>query len=82
VLIKFRWLDLFVFLMSCLKLLIKALNNRSAVVADEIVSLIQSPFVKGRFLLESVVLLHETIHRMHKTKKPLEYFLRSILKTI
>ena len=52
------------------KIFTKVLNNRTICLADKIVDDIQSAFIKGRFILDSVVLLHETIHYMHKRKKP------------
>jgi hypothetical protein len=51
------------------KLVTKVMNNRAIQVADEVISKIQSAFIRGRFILDSVVILHETMHYIHKKKK-------------
>jgi SAM-dependent MidA family methyltransferase len=38
-------------------------------VADRLISKNQSAFIKGRFILESVVAAHEIIHDIHKNKE-------------
>jgi hypothetical protein len=45
------------------------MNNRAIIVANEVISKIQLAFIKGRFILDSVVVLHETMHYIHKKKK-------------
>jgi hypothetical protein len=47
----------------------KALNNRLIKVADRLISKNQTAFVKGRFILESVVVAHGIIHDIHKNKE-------------
>ena len=47
----------------------KALNNRLLRVADRLISKNQTAFIKGRFILESVVAAHEIIHDIHKNKE-------------
>jgi hypothetical protein len=51
------------------KIVTKVMNNRAILVADEVISKSQSAFIKGRFILDSVVILHETMHYIHKKKK-------------
>jgi hypothetical protein len=51
------------------KIFRKFLKNRAIVVADKVISNIKSAFIKGRFILDSVTLLHETLHCMHRKKK-------------
>jgi hypothetical protein len=50
------------------KIFTKVMNNRAILVAEEVISKIQSAFIKGRFILDSVVVLHETMHYIHKKK--------------
>jgi hypothetical protein len=38
-------------------------------VADRLISKNQSAFIKGRFILESVVVVHEIIHDIHRNKE-------------
>jgi hypothetical protein len=44
------------------------MNNRAILVSKELISKIQSAFIKGRFILDSLVVLHETMHYIHKKK--------------
>jgi hypothetical protein len=56
---KFRHISL----INCsFKIVAKALNNRLALICDRLLSCNQIAFVKGRFILESVVSAHEIIH--------------------
>ena len=50
------------------KIFTKVLNTRAMLVADKIVSKIQTAFMKGRYLLDNVVMLHETMHYLHRNK--------------
>ena len=50
------------------KIFIKVLNTRAMLVADKVVSRIQTTFIKGRYILDNVVMLHETMHFLHKNK--------------
>ena len=43
-------------------------TNRLGSVADKVVSPTQTAFIKGRNILEGVVILHETIHELHRKK--------------
>jgi len=66
VLKKFRPISL----LNCsFKIFSKALNNRLIKVADRLISPNQTMFIKGRFILESVVTVHEIIHYIHKNKQ-------------
>jgi hypothetical protein len=47
----------------------KVLTNRINLVAQKVVSPSQTAFLPGRYILEGVVILHETIHEMHRKKK-------------
>jgi hypothetical protein len=50
-------------LINCsFKIFVKALNNRLALISGRLLSCNQTVFVKGRFILESVVSAHEIIH--------------------
>jgi hypothetical protein len=51
------------------KIFTKVLANRLTTVADKVVRQSQTAFMPGRNILEGVVILHETIHEMHKKKK-------------
>ena len=66
VLKKFRPISL----LNCsFKIFSKALNNILIKVADRLISPNQTMFIKGRFILESVVTAHEIIHYIHKNKQ-------------
>jgi hypothetical protein len=47
----------------------KAMNNRLTKVADRLICANQKAFLKGRFILESVVAAHEIIHDIHRNNK-------------
>jgi hypothetical protein len=51
------------------KIFTKVLANRLTAVADKVVRKSQTVFMSGRNILEGVVILHETIHELHKKKK-------------
>ena len=66
VLKKFRPISL----INCnFKFFSKLLNNRLIKVADRLVASNQTTFIKGKFILESVVAAHEIIHEVHKQKE-------------
>ena len=46
----------------------KLLNNRLIAVADRLIASNQTAFIKGRYILESVVAAHEIIHEVHRSK--------------
>lgn len=51
------------------KIFMKVLANRVALVAQKIIRPSQTAFLPGRNIMEGVVILHETIHEMHRKKK-------------
>lgn len=58
-------------LLNCsFKIFSKLLTLRLSSVAQRIVSPTQSAFIKGRFILESVVVAHELVHGIHKSGEP------------
>ena len=60
---KFRPISL----LNCsFKIFTKVLTNRLATVVNRFISNCQSAFIKGRFILESVVTAHEVIHEVHR----------------
>jgi predicted rRNA methylase YqxC with S4 and FtsJ domains len=48
------------------KIFTKVAKNRINIVADQVIILTQSAFMAGRNILEGVVILHETIHGLHR----------------
>src|SRR5438128_10621848 len=46
----------------------KVATNRLSLMADKVVSPTQTAFLRGRNILEGVVILHETIHEMHRKR--------------
>jgi hypothetical protein len=53
----------------CFKNFSKVLTIRLEKVSHRLVAKEQSAFIKGRFILESVVIAHEVIHFLHKSKE-------------
>jgi hypothetical protein len=51
------------------KIFAKAMNNRLEMVCNRLLAPNQTTFVKGRFILESVVSAHEIIHRVVRSKE-------------
>jgi hypothetical protein len=51
------------------KIFTKVLNNRILKVADKLIGPSQTTFIPGRYIMEGVVTLHETIHELHKKKQ-------------
>jgi len=51
------------------KIFSKLLNNRMVRVANRLVASNQTTFIKGRFILESVVAAHEIVYEVHKQKQ-------------
>jgi hypothetical protein len=47
----------------------KVLTNRIGVVADRLIASNQTSFIKGRYILESVVTAHEILHDKHHNKQ-------------
>jgi len=50
------------------KIFTKVLNNRLLKVADKLIGPSQTAFIPGRYIMEGVVILHETIHELHRKK--------------
>src|SRR6266498_2860388 len=50
------------------KIFTKVGTNRINRVADKVISPSQTAFLRGRNILEGVVILHETIHELHRKK--------------
>lgn len=46
------------------------MTNRVSPISARLLSSCQSAFVKGSYILESVVTAHETIHELYQSKKP------------
>jgi hypothetical protein len=58
-------------LLNCsFKLFGKLITCRLEKVCQEIIAKEQSAFIRGRFILESVVVAHELVHSIHKSKEP------------
>jgi hypothetical protein len=51
------------------KIFTKVATNRINLVADHIISPTQTAFMRGRNILEGVVILHEMIHELHQKKQ-------------
>lgn len=65
-LMKFRPLSL----INCsFKIFAKILNNRLVVVDDRLIASNQTTFIKGRYIMESVVAAHEIIHEVYRNKE-------------
>ena len=47
------------------KIFTKVEVNRLTQVADKVIRPTQSAFMPGRYILEGVVILHETVHELH-----------------
>jgi hypothetical protein len=52
------------------KWITKALTNRLVPIAKHIIDPNQTGFVKGRNILEGVVILHEVLHELRKIQGP------------
>ena len=44
-------------------------TNRISMVAKKVISPTQTAFLPGRNIMEGVVVLHETIHELHRKKQ-------------
>jgi hypothetical protein len=51
------------------KIFTKVATNRITGVAQKVISPTQTAFIPGRNIMEGVVILHETIHDLHRKKK-------------
>jgi exonuclease III len=52
----------------CFKIFTKVGTNRITGIAESVVQPTQTAFMPGRYILEGVVILHETIHELHRKK--------------
>jgi hypothetical protein len=50
------------------KIFTKVLTNRIGVIVDKIINPSQTDFMPRRNILKSVIVLHETIHELHRKK--------------
>jgi hypothetical protein len=58
-------------LLNCIfKFFSDILTLRLEKVSQRLVAKEQSAFIRGRYILESVVIAHEIVHSIHKTKTP------------
>jgi hypothetical protein len=63
---KFRPISL----LNCsYKIFTRVLTSRVGLVADRLIASNQTAFIKGRYILESVVTAHETLHSVHQSKQ-------------
>jgi hypothetical protein len=63
---KFQPISLF----NCsYKIFTKVLTNRVGKVIDRLICSNQTSFIKGRYILKSVVTAHEVLHNVHKGKQ-------------
>lgn len=52
------------------KIFTKLLPIRLGKIYDTLICPQQSAFIRGRYILESVVVAHEVVHSLHKSKEP------------
>jgi hypothetical protein len=50
------------------KIFTKVMTNRMALVAQKIIRSSQTAFMTGRNIMDGAIVLHETIHEMHRKK--------------
>jgi hypothetical protein len=53
----------------CFKIFSKACTKRMGICVDRLISSNQTSFIRGRYILESVVTTHEVIHDVHHNKE-------------
>jgi hypothetical protein len=51
------------------KIFTKVLANRLSSIANKVIKPSQTAFLPGRYILEGVVILHETIHELHRKRQ-------------
>jgi hypothetical protein len=49
-----------------LKIITKGVNDRLSLIDDDIIDKTQTTFMKNRFIMEGVVVLHEVLHEVKK----------------
>jgi hypothetical protein len=58
-------------LLNCsFKIFSKLLANRLENVCQRLIAREQSAFIRGRYILESVIIAHELVHSVHKSREP------------
>jgi hypothetical protein len=58
-------------LLNCsFKIFGRLLTTRLEKICERIVAQEHSAFIRGRYILESVVVAHEVVHSLHRTKEP------------
>jgi hypothetical protein len=67
--IHIQWFCPICLLNVSFKIFTKVLKNRVTAIADRIISPCQSAFIPGWFILDGVVMLHETLHELQRKKK-------------
>ena len=55
----------------CFKIITKVLMNRLNIVAANVISLVQTAFIKGRYIMEGVLILHEALDSIKRKNKVL-----------
>lgn len=58
-----------IFLLNVSYKITKVLAVRLRIVIDDLISATQTPLIKDRYIMEGVVLLHETIHEIQSKKE-------------
>jgi hypothetical protein len=58
----------------CYKMITKVLNNRLTNNITKVISDNQFGFIKGRYILDGVVALHEIVHEVKKKKTRCDHF--------
>jgi hypothetical protein len=51
------------------KIFTKVITNRLVVAAQKVIQPTKSAFILGRNIMEGVIILHETIHKLHRKKE-------------
>ena len=62
-------IGLYAYLTLVLKFFTKVATNRIIGVAQKVISPTQTAFIPGRNIMEGVVILHETLHELHRKNK-------------
>jgi hypothetical protein len=55
---------------SSFKIFGRLLTTRLERICERIVAQEQSAFIRGRYILESIVIAHEVVHSLHRAKEP------------
>lgn len=56
-------------LIVILNVFTKLLNNRANRVVEKVVAPVQTAFIRGRYILDGVIVLHEILHEIHRKKE-------------